>query len=315
MPTGRDVYFDVPLANVAIKAFQSTEDYVGPRLFPQIPVGKQSGRYYTIDKDTWLRVHNTLRAPKTSARRIEFKVSSDGFFCDNHVLAGDLAKEDLANADNAVNLLNNETNLVVDGLLRGKEDRLAKIVTSISNIGSGVLLTGTAKWSDYVSSDPLADITSAHAFVENNTGLMANTAVLDKDTYQIIRRHPVLLDMYKYTSGGELTDQQLASVFKVQNFWVARGIVNRALEGATASLVNIWGNNVLICRVQPGVSMETATFGLSYRWVPPGIPAPMQVMRYDDPDPSKKAHVLEVGYYEDEKVVARELAYLIGNTL
>jgi hypothetical protein len=33
------------------------------------------------------------------------------------------------------------------------------------------------------------------------TGLVANTAVMDWDTLQVLRRHPVLLDMYKYTSG------------------------------------------------------------------------------------------------------------------
>ena len=144
---------------------------------------------------------------------------------------------------------------------------------------------------------------------------MANTLVLDEDSYQIVRRHPVLLDLYKYTQGGILADDQLRAVFQVDQLWRARGIKNNAKEAATASVVNIWGNNALLARVQPGISLQTATFGLSFRWRPEGIPAPMQVFRYDDPDPGRKVEVVEVGYYQDEKIVAKDLSYLIAATL
>ena len=85
-PTGRDVYFDVPLSNVLIQAFQTAEDFVAPRLAPPVRVDKQSGRYYTLDKDTWLLVPDDLRAPGTPPNEIEFKVSSDGYFADNRAL-------------------------------------------------------------------------------------------------------------------------------------------------------------------------------------------------------------------------------------
>ena len=41
----------------------------------------------------------------------------------------------------------------------------------------------------------------------------------------------------------------------------------------------------------------------------------MQASVYMDPDPGKKSEIVEVGYYQDEKIVARDLAYLIGATL
>jgi hypothetical protein len=312
---GRDAHHDAPLTNVAIKAFAGGEGYVGQSLFPTVPVGKQSDRYFVIDKDSWILVPKTFRAPKTSPRRIEWKVSSDAYFCDNFALAGDNAKEDLANADIALALRENTTMVVTEGLLRDLEVRIANLVTSISNVGSGVALTGAAKWGDYVSSDPIADVTTAHAFIRQRTGLLANTLVMDEDTYQVVRRHPVLLDMFKYTSGGLLTDDQIRNVFKVGTLLTAQGIKNNAAEGATASIVNIWGNVALLARIEPGVTLKTATFGLAYRWQPADIPGPMQVLRYDDPDPGKKAETIEVGYYQDEKIVARDLAYVIKDTL
>lgn len=313
--TPRDVHIDAPLSNIAVEAFSGGE-FVAPRLFPIVGVDKQSNVYYTIDKAAWLRVPTTTRrAPKESPRRIEFSVSSDTYFADNFALSGENAHEVLANADDPIALRARTTRFVVETLQRDMEQRIANQVTSISNIGSGVTLTGANKWSNTLS-DPVSDVTTGHAFVRGQTGVIPNTMLLDWDTYQIVRRHPVLLDMFKYTSGGLLNDAELKEVFKVQTLLVSNAIKNAALGGATASIVNIWGNNALLCYVNPaGAGLQTVTFGLAFRWTPPELPAPMQARVYDDPDPGKKLELVEIGYYQDEKIVASQLAYLIGSTL
>lgn len=314
--TPQQAHMDVPLSRVCLQAFRRGT-YVGTMLFPTVPVQKQSDCYPTIDKATWMRLPSTaLRAPKTRPRRVEFNTSSDRYFADNYALAGENAHETLANADSALNLRQRTGVKVVGDLAGIQEVRIANKVTSISNIGSGVLLTGTAKWSDYGNSDPISDITTGHAFIRNNTGVRANTLLLDYDTHELVRRHPVLLDMYKYTQCGFVTDDEIKLCFKVQNMIVADAIRNVAPEGQTASMVNIWGNNALLAFVDnsaPG--LETCTFGLGFEWTPDGIPVGMQARVYDDPDPGKKVEVVEVGHYMDEKVVAAQLGYLVGNTL
>lgn len=313
--TGRDAHVDVPLANIAIKAFQGAGSYIAQSLFPIVSVAKQSDKYYTIDKDSWLHIPHTLRAPKTAPRRIEFKVSSDSYYCDNYALAGSNALEDLANADMAIMLRENTSQIVVDALMRDYENRVASMVTSGTNLGSYVALTGTAKWSDFVNSDPIADVTTGHAFIRLNTGLSANTLVVDKDTIAVVRRHPMLLDLYKYTSGGQLNMDQLKEVFGVSNVLIGEGIKNNALENAASSITNIWGNNVLLARVVPAVSRQSETFGLSFRWTPAGMPAPMTVRRYSDPDPGKGVEIIDIGYYQDEKIVAPSLCFGILDTI
>lgn len=314
--TSRDVHMDVPLSNLAVEAF-ATGNYIGAQLFPTIDVRKQSDRYYTIDKNTWLAAPvSTLRAPKTPPGRVEFLVSSDSYFADNHTLASENAWEVIANADDPIQLRQRTTRFLVDMLMRGQEVRIANLVTSITNIGSGVVLAGGAKWSNYLTSDPVADVTTGHAFIRHNTGLRANTIMMDADTYNIVRRHPVLLDMYKYTQGGLVNDAELAAVFNVNKILVSDAIRNAAGEGAAGSLVNIWGNNVLLTYVNPSpTGLRTATFGLGFRWLNPDLPAPWGVRVYNDPDLGKKLEITEVGYYSDEKVVARELAYAVTATL
>lgn len=312
----RDVHIDVPLSNIAVEAF-STGDFIGPQLFPIVDVRKQSDKYYTITRASWLRTPSTtLRAPKTSPARVEFDVSSDSYFADNYALGSDNAHEVLANADDPIQLRARTTRFLVDMLMRDQEVRIATQVTSITNVGSGVVLAGGAKWSDYLSSDPISDVTTAAAFIRQNTGLLPNTMVLDYDTHQILRRHPTLLDMYKYTQGGMVNDAELMSVFKVNRILIGNAIRNAAPENAAASMVNIWGNNCLLCHVTPTpTGLRTATFGLGFRWLNPELPAPWGVRVYNDPDPGKKTEITEAGYYQDEKIVAAQLAYLINATL
>ncbi len=311
-----DVHIDAPLSNIAVEAFDSGS-FIAPQIFPVVDVRKQSDKYYTITKNSWLRTPaSTLRAPKMSPAAVEFDVSSDSYFANNYALKSENAFEVIANADDPIDLRGRTTRYLVEMLMRDQEVRIANQVTSITNIGSGVVLAGANKWSNYVSSDPVADVTTGHAFIRQNTGLIPNTAVLDYDTYQIIRRHPVLLDMYKYTQGGLVNDAELKEVFRVQNILVSNAIRNTNVENATASLANIWGNNLLLCYVSPNpTGLRTQTFGLAFRWLSPDLPAPWGVRVYPDPDPGKKVEILEAGYYQAEKIVSPTLAYLVGSTL
>lgn len=314
--TGRDLHIDAPLSNVVVEAFTEGANFVAGMLFPTVPVAKQSDVYYVIGKETWLKVpQSTLRAPKTSPRRIEFDVSSDTYFAANYAIAHEIPDEDTANADSGIQLWERATRFATRTLLQDYELRVANQVSSISNIGSGVSLSGANKWSNFAGSNPISDVTTGHAFIRQNTGLRANTLLIDEDTYQTVRRHPVILDMFKYTAGGLVTDDQLKSVFRVQNLLVPDGIYNSANEGAAATVTNIWGNIALLARVEQGASLQTQTFGLGYRWTPPNMPAPMQAFRYRDSDPGKKLEIVEVGYYQAEKIVAKQLAYAIKSTL
>lgn len=319
IPVGADSHVDVPLSNFAVSAFSDgTGEFIAQELFPSISVAKQSDKYYTIEKDHFLQLPGdaALRAPKTKARRVEFTVSSDSYFANNYALANEESLENLANADTAIRLRQNSVRLITSQLRRYQEDRIASIVTSVSNVGSGVILAGNAKWSDYVNSDPIGDVRTAHAFIRAQTGLIANLMVMDWDTMQIIRQHPDLLDMYKYTSGGEVNDSQLASVFQVSKILVGRAIKNTAAEGATATNTNIWGFNVLLAHTGPAVGLQTQTLGMRFEWRPAGFPAAFSVERkIDSGAGSRKVEIIEAGHFQDARIVARDLGYLISSTL
>lgn len=310
-------HVDRALSNIAVQAFEAEgSDFIAPMLFPAVPVEKQSDGYYVIDPASWLRVENTRRSPKAPANAGEWKVSTATYFAQNWAFRTDHALETLSNADAALRIRQGSTEYVVSMLKRDMEVRVANQVTSISNVGSGVILSGNSLWSDFVNSDPISDVKTGHAFIENNTGLSANTAAMDKDTYRMLKIHPVIRDYAKQTIPGPVPDTVLKELFEVENLWVAKGIRNTANEGATATFSNIWGNNFLLARIdRRPVSLKTATLGLGMRWQPEGFPAGMAVERYRDGDPSTKKEWIESQFFQDEKIVASDLGYLISTTL
>lgn len=321
MPQGRALHIDTPLANFAVQAFQTAQEYVAPRLLPVVPVGKQSDKYYVLDRDSWLMLPSTTRrAPKTPPRRVDWKVSSDSYYADNYALANEVANEDLANADTALMFRQRSVEFVSEMLARDYENRTATLFTTAANFATGHVtsLSGAAQWSSVSSADVEGQVNSAHAAIRRDTGLRANTLIMDYDSYLLMTQNTRLMEKFKYTTlNGNLNDSMLGSILKVQNIVVADSIKNTAkLQAGTSvfSSTNIWGANAILCHMAPATTLKAMTFAAAFRWQPAGIPGPFEVYRYPHPDPGVKAEVNEVGYYQDEKVIAPALGYLIGST-
>jgi hypothetical protein len=316
MPTGRQIHVDTPLSNLLVASFETQGDFVAQRLFPVVPVGKQSDKYYIIKKEAWLAIPNTRRSPKARANRIEFDVSSDAYYADNYALGAEIALEDLANADTALRLRNSNTDLVARGLLADYEVRVAATATASGNHVSAPVRNTTADaWDAVSSADLITQIFTGHTAIFNSTGLRANTLLLDYQSYLYAKQNARLFSRFQYRATGPalISDAQLLEAFNVDNLLIARSQKNNANTAQTASITSIWGPTALLCRVEPALSLQTATYGLSFRWTDPNLGVPMSITTaVEDGAGSRKIEVLEGGYYQDERVVAKDLAYYIN---
>jgi hypothetical protein len=298
---------------VLVVAFETDGDFVAQRLFPVVGVGKQSDKYYTLRKEAWLKQPKTARAPRAKATRVEFDVSSDAYFADNYALAGEIPVEDLANADNAIRLRESTTRFITRGLLADQEVRVAANV--LSNVSTVSRLTGADAWDATNSADLITQIGDAHLSIFQNTGLRANVLAIDYQSYLYAKRNTRLFSRFQFRATGDamVSDAQLLEAFMVDQLWVARSQKNNANEAQTASITSIWGPTALLARVEPGTSMMTSTYGLSFRWTDPELGVPMAVTTtLEDGAGSKHIEILEAGYHQDEKVVASALAYYIN---
>lgn len=311
-PTGANAHIDRPLSNFAVSAFNdSRAGFIGQQLFPLVRVGKQSDLYYTLEKDAFLREYDALRAPKTQARRIEFTVSSGAFYAHNYALLGELALEDIANADDPINLRQNQVRLVTGGLARAEEIRIANIVSSASNAGSGFTPGSNEHWTDVNTVDIIAQVQTGQAFIRMQSGFTPNTMVVDWDTAQAMKRNLGIVSRLRIKN-GEANMDDLRSAFGIDNILVGAGVKNVAPEGLPASMTNIWGNMVWLGYVGPNTGLQSMVPGIRFEWSPDIYPANMGVMvsRKNEAGSPHVEHI-EVGHYQDERVVAKELSYVI----
>lgn len=320
--TGRDLHIDGPLSEILVN--YRPEGFIADRIFPLVTVGKQSDLFYQFQQSDLWRVPDTTRAPMTAAKRVNFNVASQTYYAKNYALATGIPIEDAINADQMLSLRENKGKFLVDILALDYENRVASLVCNTSNVGTFCALaiaSGTAGstgcW-DAATASPIVDIDNAIQRVRDASGYLPNNIVFGWLAWQKFRRHAnVRAQLFPSAggttpSGGVVQPNMVSGLFDIPNVSVAGVMRNTAAEGLAQSLADIWGPHVAVFYTPPRPSREVPSFGYSFRWQAPGLPTALTA---EDLGYDKVLHgnLLEVGMYQDEKIVSTLLGTLVGS--
>jgi hypothetical protein len=147
----------------------------------------------------------------------------------------------------------------------------------------GVTLSGTGQWSDFQNSDPVGAITNVRSSILLACTQEPNTLVVGYPVWLQLIQHPIILDRFKSTALplGYPTEQQLAGLFNVENFIVAKSLYDTTQQGIAHSLNYIWGKNAIFGYVPREQGPMIITPGTTFRWLY-GVPqnGGMLVKRY-----------------------------------
>jgi len=262
MPTVRDVRVNAVLSNISI-AYKNNM-YIAEQVFPRVPVQKKSDFYYIFNKDAFFRDDVAVRGPGTRAQRADYSVTSASYNAIEYALAKEVADEVYANADSPFRPAIEATEFVTDALLRAQERRVAtKVMTSTNWANSA---SPTVQWTSD-SSDPWNDIDDAIANVINGTGVMPNTMVMSYDVWRELRKHPDFLDRIKYTRPtGRIEPSDLSTWFNIPKILIGTALYDSAKEGQSASMAQIWGDDVWIGYVPSTPALMTPAAGYVFEW-------------------------------------------------
>jgi len=306
---GRELHIDVPLSNVAID--HRPQEMIADMLCPIVDVPNISGQIPIFNVADQRRIEKDYRAPGTPARRIVRNVSSDSFLCVNHALATGVNIEDLNNADPIYvqKLFNGGAQFLKGQLMLNYENRVALQVNSTSNVGSSAAVSSA--WTDYTNSDPLSDLNTAIDNVQDTTGVRPNRLTFGITAWRNCRRNDNVRNLIYGTNngGGYISREQIAQVLEVEQVLVGGAYKNTAAEGQDESLSKVWNNNVLVSYSPQNPSIWDPSFMYGFRWSVNGIPN-MQVERHPY-NTVRKEYLIELGYYQDEKIVGAEYSYLL----
>lgn len=302
--TGRELHVDVPLSNLIVN--YRTQGLLAEYIFPVVTVAKQSDMIPSIPLGEFLREEAAHRAPGTEARMVRFNVATTGYFCKNYALKYPITVEDRENSDRVWNLRENGGYLVADLIRIGKERRVTNIVNSTSNVNTAFL--PASAWN--AGGNPLDAINTALNRVQDTTGFRPNIGVMGLAAWRATRTNSIIRGFLFPHGGGIATTRQVADLLELQELRVAQGYYNTAAEGVAATL-SPFMNDAFYAFFQPGGSAigPLPRYGATFRWQLAGVPSmTVEVHPYDT---KKKSEEIEVGVYDDEKVIDTKLGVTI----
>ena len=276
-PTVSDVHVNTPLTNISIAFIQSAGNFVADKVFPNIPVAKQSDRYYTYDRGMFNRNEMKDRAPGTESAGVSYDVdSTPTYYAPVKAIHHDVPDERRANADSVLQVDREATLLVTTkAMIKREKDWTSKYFTTskwttdITGV-SGTPGAGEAKqWND-AASTPIEDVRAGKTVVLKSTGFEPNKLTINQDVWDALIDHPDIVDRVKYgqTPGGpaRVTLQAVAALMELDEIIVMKAIENTAKEGATNVHAFIGGKKALLCYATPTPGLMIPSAGYTFSW-------------------------------------------------
>lgn len=278
--TGRDVHVDALLTTTSIAYLQEQTNYLAAKVFPVVPVAKQSDRYFVYDIGDLLRDEAELRAPGTESAGSAVSIdNTPTYFCKDWAIHEDVPDQIAANADSPLSPKKDAAENVAQKLVTKSEVIWASTffkssvwttdltATSVGTSGTSVPL----QWGS-ASADPTLDIEYLLQQIQSKTGFHGNTVVLAPDVWRIVKNHPKIIDRIKYTipfaqyQGAHATEEILAALWGVKRVMVAWAVRNTAKEKATNAISNLFTNGVLVCYAADNPGIRKPSAGYTFAW-------------------------------------------------
>lgn len=314
--TGRDLHVDVPLSNIVVG--RRPEGFIADDLLPVTPVSKQSDLYYKFrhgENRLWAP-DLTARAPGTEVKKVHMTVSSDTYYAKNYALGTDWPVEDAVNADEALAWAESNALMLMDRLMMDYEKRIADLANTAANV-STTWQVATA-WSNTTGSRPLDDLMNIKEAFRQISGQAPNLAIVPEGVMTYLRRSDQLRDILYGDGGGLVGETQLASILGVNKVLVPMAQINSFDETNTIegdwSMEDVWTNHIWMAKVNLLSGRYTDTWMNAFRWTSPLLGQPFAVQRHPF-DAKRKVFDIEVGYYQDEKIVSSDLAIRVESVV
>jgi len=279
-PTQSDLHVNVPLTNISIAWMQSSDAYIADKVFPSVPVQKQSDLYWKYNKAEWRQTVVEQRAPSTESPGSGWSVDTDNYFAHVYAVHKDIDDQLRANADSNFSLDRDATNFVTNQLLLRRDidwvNRYFKAgVWGTDKVGVAASPTGTQflQW-DNAGSTPIEDVTSQIIEFRELTGFAPNMLVIGPYVLQALRNHPELLDRIKYTERGIVTEDLIASLLGVEKILVsyATQAVGATYQDPKQTEANATysfianGKSALLAYAPKGPSLMQPSAGYTFTW-------------------------------------------------
>lgn len=279
-PTQSDLHINQPLTNVSVAYIQKADAFIATKVFPIVPVNKQSDLYWKYSKSDWRRTEVQRRAPSSETPGVGWNVDTDTYFAHVYGVHKDIDDQLRANADSNFRLDSDATSFVTNQLLLKRDIDWAATYFKAGVWGTdytGVAASPTGnqflQW-QLSSSDPITQLATLQISFIQQTGFKANTMVLGANVLKALKNHPGIIDRIKYTQRGVVSTDLLAMLFDVEKILVSYATVaagpnipdTKAQDAAATYGFICDPNSVLLCYTPSSPSIMQPAAGYTFTW-------------------------------------------------
>jgi hypothetical protein len=302
---------------------QSASTYIADKIFPKVPVKKQSDLYWKYGKSDWRRSDVKRRAPGTESPGVGWTMNTDSYFAHVYAVHKDIDDQLRSNADSNFNLDRDATEFITNQLLLQRDlDWAARYFTTGVWATDKVGTTDFVKWSD-AGSDPISDVADLVVNFRKLTGFKPNVCVLGADVMKALKQHPDIIDRIKYTQKGIVTEDLIATLFDVDELYTSYATQatgsqypDSVTQDANATFSFITDSkSVLFAYAPSGPSLMTPSAGYTFTWdgYLGGNAQGIKVKRFRMEHLASDRVEAEMTY--DMKVVAPDMGYFLSQAV
>lgn len=240
--------------------------FVADILFPVVPVGLRGGKIIQFGREDF-RLYSVVRAPGANTKRIQYGYAGKPYALEQYALEA-VVPHELQSESGAVgiDLAKVSIGKTQDVIALSREYKAAQLATDLSNYDNNhkLQLSGGDKWSDYDgTSNPTKNIDDAIEAIRASTGKRANSVELSPAAFNAARRHPKIIENFKYTGRDSVTVEMLASLWNVERVVVGDAVYDDGKDG----FADVWGRDVVVAFTQTaGVADQgLPSYGYTYR--------------------------------------------------
>lgn len=275
MPNSRNIHIDKALTNISVAYMQDASNFIADKVFPVIPVQKQSDLYFIYNRDDFFRDEAKLRAKGTESAGGDYDIEqSPPYYCRKWAYHTDINEEDIVNADAPLTPKQDAVEFVSQKLLLRRENMWAQKFFQAGIWGREIQGVDTSASGDTQvlqfdnpTSDPIGFFSAERTRMAESTGYKPNTIVMSPYVIEAIRNHPEILDRIKYTQKGIVSLDLIASLFEVDNIYVPWAVQNVKPKGvAGGDLSFVMGKHALMMYVEKNPGLKKPSAGYTFAW-------------------------------------------------
>lgn len=322
MPDRAKTHIDRALTDVSVAYIQDQNAFIADKIFPIIPVTRQSDLYFIYDKETFFLDDAAERGNGEESTGGDYNVEkSEPYFCRVYAYHKNVTDRDRLNMENPLDADRDATEFVTQKLLVKRErDFVEKYLKTgvwgldVTGVDSNPTdETQCIKWNKPLS-NIIQDIRKYKRHMLENTGYEPNTLCLSRGAYDALCDHEEILDRIKYTQKGQVTKDLIASLLEIENVEVSNAVY-KTQKGEGGEMKFVSKNNALLCYTTDRPSLKRPSAGYIFAWT--GLEGSgayaNRMVRIPTPLLGIGAERIEGEMAYDQRVVAKDMGIFFTN--